>query len=261
MKTSVIDVRGMLSALSADRVEKRIGKVPGVESVTVNGAAGNATVRYDDALLEIADIKAAVHQSEYQSAGESERKHEGAHKAARQRVVVPTPDAASASASTPVAAAPTAAPVAPAAVTAPAAPAVDGHDSHAAPQPAMPADVAHEMGHSGKDLPAMVRDMRNRFWICLIFTVPLFFYSPMGLFTPPAPPFDLDLNVWLFGFATLAIVYPSWSFFVSAWRAIRKVVVRSWTATTFRSGRRYVQTRRLRSMPLFCPSRARESLN
>ena len=26
MKTSVIDVRGMLSALSADRVKKRIGK-------------------------------------------------------------------------------------------------------------------------------------------------------------------------------------------------------------------------------------------
>ena len=68
----------------------------------------------------------------------------------------------------------------------------------------------------------MVRDMRNRFWICLIFTVPLFVYSPMGMFTPPAPPFGLDLNVWLFGFATLAIVYPSRPFFVAAWRAARK---------------------------------------
>ena len=29
MKTSVIEVHGMLSALSADAVEKRIGKVPG----------------------------------------------------------------------------------------------------------------------------------------------------------------------------------------------------------------------------------------
>ena len=48
MKTSVIDVRGMLSALSAERVEKRIGKVPGVASVTVNDAAGSATVRYDE---------------------------------------------------------------------------------------------------------------------------------------------------------------------------------------------------------------------
>jgi Cu2+-exporting ATPase len=48
MKTSVIEVRGMLSALSAHGVEKRIGKVPGVESVTVNYAAGSATVRYDE---------------------------------------------------------------------------------------------------------------------------------------------------------------------------------------------------------------------
>ena len=86
----------------------------------------------------------------------------------------------------------------------------------------MSADMAHEMGHDGMDLPAMVRDMRNRFWICLIFTLPLFFYAPMGLFTPPAPPFGLDLNIWLFGFATLAIVYPSWPFFVSAWRGLMK---------------------------------------
>ena len=67
----------------------------------------------------------------------------------------------------------------------------------------------------------MVCDMRNRFWICLIFTVPIFFYSPMGLFTPPQPPFGLKHNLWLFIFATLAIVYPSWPFFVSAWRALR----------------------------------------
>ncbi|MEQ1760692.1 MAG: copper-translocating P-type ATPase [Vicinamibacterales bacterium] len=89
----------------------------------------------------------------------------------------------------------------------------------------MSADMAHEMGHGGTDLSAMVRDMRNRFWICLVFTVPLFFYSPMGLFTPPAPPFGLGLDVWLFGFASLAIIYPSWPFFVSAWRALRKGVL------------------------------------
>ena len=94
MKTSVIEVHGMLSALSADGVEKRIGKVPGVESVTVNSAAGSATVRYDETLLEIADIKAAVHQSEYQSAGESQSKHVSEHRHARKRAAVPTPKAA-----------------------------------------------------------------------------------------------------------------------------------------------------------------------
>jgi Cu2+-exporting ATPase len=126
--------------------------------------------------------------------------------------------------STPAAAVPKAPPVAPAAVPTPAAPAIAGHEGHAAPgaQSAMPADMAHEMGHGAKDLPAMVRDMRNRFWICLIFTVPIFVYAPMGsFFKPPAPPFGLGLNLWLFFFASAAILYPSWPFFVSAWRALR----------------------------------------
>jgi len=45
MKTSVMEVRDMLSVLSVDEVERRIGEVPGVESVTVNYAAESATVR------------------------------------------------------------------------------------------------------------------------------------------------------------------------------------------------------------------------
>jgi Cu2+-exporting ATPase len=82
--------------------------------------------------------------------------------------------------------------------------------------------MAKEMGHDGMDLPAMVRDMRNRFWICLIFTVPIFVYAPMGgMFKPPAPPFGLQLNLWLLFVASAAILYPSWPFFVSAWRGLR----------------------------------------
>jgi Cu2+-exporting ATPase len=65
MKTSVIEVHDMLSVLSVDGVEERIGKVPGVESVTVNYAAGNATVRFDETRLEIADIRSAVRQGGY----------------------------------------------------------------------------------------------------------------------------------------------------------------------------------------------------
>jgi P-type Cu2+ transporter len=107
-------------------------------------------------------------------------------------------------------------------------PAHKGHEGQpeSGAQPAMSSDMAHEMGHSGKDLPAMVRDMRNRFWICLIFTIPIFVYAPMGsFFKPPNPPFGLELNLWLFFFASAAIIYPSWPFFVSAWRAIRKGIL------------------------------------
>ena len=67
MKTSVMEVHDMLSVLSVDGVEKRIGEVAGVESVTVNFAAGTATVRYDETRLDIADIRSDVRQSGYES--------------------------------------------------------------------------------------------------------------------------------------------------------------------------------------------------
>jgi Cu2+-exporting ATPase len=254
MKTSVIEVRDMLSVLSVLGVEKRVGEVPGVESVTVNYAAGSATVRYDETRLHIADIKSNVRQSGYESAAPAAASASDAQQDKAAPGAQPsTPIAAAPKpASVPPAAAPAstasavdgqrdkAAPVAqpsmpaaagskaptaaPAAVPAPTAPAADGHKGHAAPgaQAVMPAEMAKEMGHGGKDLPAMVRDMRNRFWICLIFTVPIFVYAPMGgFFKPPAPPFGLELNLWLFFFASAAILYPSWPFFVSAWRALK----------------------------------------
>ena len=67
MKTSVIEVRDMLSVLSVQGVEERIGDVPGVQSATVNFAAASATVRYDETRLTIADIRSAVRQSGYES--------------------------------------------------------------------------------------------------------------------------------------------------------------------------------------------------
>ena len=82
MKTSTIKVRDMLSVLSVLGVEKRIGEVPGVESVTVNYAAGSATVRYDETRLNIADIKSLVRQSGYDrhpSSGRESVSRPGAH--------------------------------------------------------------------------------------------------------------------------------------------------------------------------------------
>ena len=126
MKTSVIEVRDMLSVLTVDEVEKRIAEVPGVESATVNYAAGNATVRYDETLLNVADIKVLVHQRGQQSAGESQPKDESEDKPEHKHAVKPTPEAAPASASPSEPAVPKAAPVAPATAPNPATPAGDG---------------------------------------------------------------------------------------------------------------------------------------
>lgn len=291
MKTSVIEVHAMLSVLSVDEVEKRIGEVPGVESVTVNFAAKNATVRYDETRLEVADIKSALRRRAHEpttpagpasDTGPANHDVDPAPLAAALPAVPVAPAAAQAASATPaVQATPgeTATPSAdamPAGMAMPdmAPPAADAvsppkpstsHDS-AAPVPAtslfqklkswfspataedkaaspapvaadhkghaahggtsspMSSDMAQEMGHgSNMDLPAMVRDMRNRFWICLVFAVPIFIYSPMGnMFPAPTPPFGLPLNQWLFGLASAAVIYPSWPFFVSAWRGLRK---------------------------------------
>ncbi|WP_309605039.1 heavy metal translocating P-type ATPase [Phenylobacterium sp.] len=245
MKTSVIEVHDMLSVLSVLGLEKRIGAVPGVESVTVNYAAGSATVRYDETRLNIADIKSGVRQNGY-DADEPAAASVGGNSQGGGVLESPAPEpnaprvdgaeksppTASVSSSSPavastadrVAAAPQAAAGPEAAPSVPAAAGGAGHRGHAAPggQAAMPAEMAHEMGHGGQDLAAMVRDMRNRFWICLIFTVPIFVYAPMGgFFKAPAPPFGLSLNLWLFFFASAAILYPSWPFFVSAWRSLK----------------------------------------
>ena len=94
MKTSVIEVHDMLSVLTVDEVETRISGVPGVESATVNYAAGNATVRYDETRLEVADIKVIVHQRGRQSADEPLPKHVSEHKLAQKQAVAPMPGAA-----------------------------------------------------------------------------------------------------------------------------------------------------------------------
>ena len=139
MKTSVIEVRDMLSVLSTLGVEKRIGEVPGVESVTVNYAAGSATVRYDETRLNIADIKSYVRQSGYESpapdAASAGDGHEG-HTALGAPPTTPTPAApepspAAAPAST--SAAPKPAPNAAAAGPASAVPAGDGQKDKATP--------------------------------------------------------------------------------------------------------------------------------
>ena len=140
MKTSIIEVTDMLSVLTVDEVEKRLGDVPGVASATVNYAARNATVRYDETLLDVADIKILVHQRGQHSAGESQDKNvsedKPEHKPEQKSEAKPTPEAAPASAAPPQPAMPKAAPVGPVTAPQPTAPAGDeqpGKEPAAAP--------------------------------------------------------------------------------------------------------------------------------
>ena len=207
MKTATIEIGGLISTLSARGVEKQLAKLQGVHKAEVNYVAGSATVVYDETAIDLKAIKARVHECGYHCAGEQMPKHVCAPEDPPAAAVMPMPHAAHLHAAHGEHKAP------------------EAHGEHAAP--GKTDAMAHEMGHGGSmDMQAMVNDMRNRFWVCLLFSIPIFIYSPMGgLFTPPAPPFDLDLNQWLFVLASVAIIWPSWPFFVAAWRALKNGVL------------------------------------
>jgi Cu2+-exporting ATPase len=75
MKTSVIGIGGLFSALSVRGVEKQLVKLPGVHKVEVNYVAGSATVVYDETVTDLKAIKARVHECGYHCTGEMLPKH------------------------------------------------------------------------------------------------------------------------------------------------------------------------------------------
>ena len=213
MKTTTIEVGGLLSALSAIGVQKQLARLPGVKKAEVNYVSGSATVNFDETVTDLRAIKAKVHECGYHCAGEQVPRHvcvPDDPPGEALAVAVPAPEVHRDTADT------TQATQGPGA----------GAQEHAAAA-GKPDATAHEMGHgAGMDMQTMARDMRNRFWIALIFTIPIFIYSPMGgMFAPPAPPFGLRLDLWLFLLASVAVPYPSWPFFVAAWRALRNGVL------------------------------------
>jgi len=202
MTTMNFEVGGLVSSMSAHGVEKQLLRLPGVSAVQVNYVAGSASVTFDTERTSPEAIRGAIEECGYHCGGESTPRH----------VCVPHGAVAAEHGHVHVAGAGQAA----AAVAA----------RHVAPHAGMDA-MAHEMGHgAGMDARTMARDMRNRFWVCLAFTVPIFLYAPMGMdIIKLSPPFGLELNLWLFLLATGAVIYPAWPFFVAAARALRNGVL------------------------------------
>ena len=214
MKTSVIEVHAMLAVLDLDEVEKRICEVPGVESATVNFAAGNVTVRYDETRLDVADIKAIVHQGGHRPPGEAVPEHNGEDKPERKLAAAPSQEPAPVAAATP-------APVVPIVASGASVHShgdQQAHDNHGTPSaqpspPPTPADAAPQ-GHQNHHA-HMAADFRRRFWISLALTLPILALSPLlqslvGL--RDAIRFSGDAYV-LFGLSSAVFWYGGWPFF------------------------------------------------
>lgn len=102
--------------------------------------------------------------------------------------------------------------------------ATGGHD-HAQAAAHSPQDMMGHGGHHGAmSMDAMVRDMRNRFLVALILSIPITLWSPIGRkvigFSVPAP-FGLRDDVFMLILSLPVIFYSAWIFFDGAYRALR----------------------------------------
>ena len=201
MTTRTLDVGNLFSVLGAHGIERQLRRIDGVGRVSVNPVSGSTTVAYDAARTSLSEIRAAIESCGFHCAGAALPKHVGQDHPA------------------PAKGAPE--PVGPAAAGA--------HRGHAgradaevkpgakkgkdpAHGKAQKDAMAHEIGPgSGKEMQSMVRGMRNRFWIALGFSLPIFAFSPTGMdFIRIMPPFGLRLDLVLFILASGAILYSVW---------------------------------------------------
>ena len=161
-------------------VEQVLGRRPGVVSVEANPVAQTANVAFDPDATSIEDLRRWVKECGYHCAGRSVPGH----------VCDPLGSE----------------PLAPA------------HD-HAAVERADAADGHGHGGHAGMSMQAMVRDMRNRFLVALLFAIPIALWSPLGSY-PPTPG-GIRGDLWMFLLSLPVVFYSSWIFFRGAWIALR----------------------------------------
>jgi P-type Cu2+ transporter len=184
--TAVLHVGGLHYASEKAVVERVLANRPGVEAVEANPVAQTATVEYDPAETSVEALQRWVEECGYHCAGRSTPGH----------VCDPLAEAE---------------PLAPA------------HD-HAALERADEADGHGHGGHAGMSMQAMVRDMRDRFLVALVFAIPIALWSPLGdsIFgaTPPTP-FGMRDSLWQFFLSLPVVFYSSTVFFTGAYKALR----------------------------------------
>ena len=223
MKTSNINVHDMLSVWSVEEVEKHIGEVPGVESVTLNFAAETATVRYDETRLEVADIKSAVRQKSYESFKPEDP--------AKPLVVEPPKEKNKAETKLPEEETldtppPTTTIVKPAeekAETPATPPVVKPQEEKDKTETRKPATMDHSkmdhskhgnapMGMEGHDHNMMIADFKKRFYVVLILTIPIMLLSMMiQKFLGVNWQFTGSQYI-LFGLSSIVFIYGGWPF-------------------------------------------------
>ena len=240
MSSTVFEAAGLLRASSSKGLEEYLERQRGIDRAEANPVSQTVTVQYDETILPTDDVRRLIEAFGCSCGGEVVPCHlcrdeqpavigsavphglghaPGAHPSggehAGHAMAMPTADSEHAG---PVEAA---------------APRGAEHAGHAMAMPiagATPAEgemaqMAHAMGHgAGMSMDDMVKDMRNRFLVAFILSIPVFAYSPLatevfGLRL--ATPFGIDTKLLLFILSTPAVFWSGQIFFVGAWRALR----------------------------------------
>jgi Cu2+-exporting ATPase len=196
--TAVLEVSGVQWATSKNVAEAVLSRRPGVHSVDANPVAQTATVTYDPNRTNLTELRDWVRECGFHCAGQSVPQH------VCDPMTEPT-----------------------------AAPGLDGHVTHDphgghAMAPASPVSSPHDaMGHGGHgamSMADMVRDMRRRFLVALVLSVPILLWSPIGrevIGFETAAPFGMRDDVLSLLLSLPVVFYSAWIFFDGAWRALR----------------------------------------
>jgi len=212
MKKVNLEVRDLVGMMDFAAVEKRLAALSGVAGVAMNAGSTTATVEFDEALTNPETLAEQIEACGFHCRGETVPRH----LCVPDGTTIPLRHPQATSGHVGHDHAGHAAMIEPGAGGQKTAAAKAPHDA-----------MAHEMGHgAGMDMQGMVKDMRNRFVISLVFALPIFAMEPMGLGEPwLRPPFGMSEGLAMFFLASAAILYPVWPFLVAAWRALRNGVL------------------------------------
>ena len=196
IETTVLNVGGLHWATSEHIVERALGRRAGVIGVQANAMSQTANVTYDAEVTSLAQLVGWVNECGMHCEGRSVPSH----------VCDPM--------------------VAPGGAEDHAAPVNDaGHAAAATATVPSPHEAMGHGGHHGDGSMAdMVRDMRNRFLVALVLSIPITLWSPIGRelvgFDAPTP-LGLRDDVFALVLSLPVIFYSAWIFFDGAVRALR----------------------------------------
>ena len=182
-------------------VESFVQRLPGVVQVDANPVAQTATVTYDPSATSVADLQRWLVDCGYHCAGQSVPGHVCMSMQEPGQEAKPESDSAHA----------------PEAAKHPA-----GHGESLPTH--SPHDAMGHGGHAGMSMASMVADMRRRFIVAAVLSIPILLWSPIGrdvLNFNVSAPFGLRDDIFQLILSLPVVFWSGWIFFDGAARALR----------------------------------------